>query len=140
VEGPYGGFWHGGAQIPRQIWIAGGIGVTPFLSMARGMPDGIQADLYYCAATAEALVFLDELEAVAADRPGLRVIANPDDAKGLLTAAEVARRSGDLSRAHVYLCGPPAMVRALPADLEAVGVARSRIHWEEFRLGGLRDR
>lgn len=49
VEGPYGSFSHDVPQ-PRQIWLAGGIGVTPFLSMARslGDADGPSVDFYYC--------------------------------------------------------------------------------------------
>jgi predicted ferric reductase len=39
VEGPYGSFSHQNVPRQRQLWIAGGIGVTPFLSMARGLGD-----------------------------------------------------------------------------------------------------
>jgi hypothetical protein len=47
------------AANPRQIWIAGGIGVTPFLSMARHLePGGYQIDLYYCTEHAEQAHFL----------------------------------------------------------------------------------
>ena len=91
---------------------------------------------YYCGVNAEALVFLDELNALAARHPNLRVIPNPDDEKGLLSAAEVRRVSGDLSGAHVFICGPPAMITALTGELTALGVPRDRLHYEEFRLGG----
>ncbi len=137
VEGPYGGFWHAGNRWRRQVWIAGGIGITPFLSMARSLEGGdARIDLYYCGVNAEALVFLDELNALAARHPNLRVIPNPDDEKGLLSAAEVRRVSGDLSGAHVFICGPPAMITALTGELTALGIPCDRLHYEEFRLGG----
>src|SRR5215471_10958950 len=45
VEGPYGSFSHQNVPRERQIWIAGGIGVTPFLSMARGLGDHDRLDV-----------------------------------------------------------------------------------------------
>ncbi|CAN5598626.1 MAG: ferric reductase-like transmembrane domain-containing protein [Actinomycetota bacterium] len=153
VEGPYGGFWHRGEQVRRQLWIAGGIGITPFLSMVRSLPFGQSSDdgqtsgdgglgkdrkidLYYLTDKAAAAVFLDELLALAADRPGLRVIPHADEDSGFLTAARVVETSGDLTGAAVYLCGPKPMTDALTTQLVNVGVPRHRVHFEEFRLGG----
>ena len=49
MEGPYGWFWHRGADNPRQIWIAGGVGVAPFLGMAKTVDfSRTGVDLYYC--------------------------------------------------------------------------------------------
>jgi len=153
VEGPYGGFWHRGDREGRQVWIAGGIGITPFLSMVRSLPFGQSSDdgqtsgdgglgkdrkidLYYLTDKAAAAVFLDELLALAADRPGLRVIPHADEDSGFLTAARVVETSGDLTGAAVYLCGPKPMTDALTTQLVNVGVPRHRVHFEEFRLGG----
>ncbi len=137
VEGPYGGFWHDGAQHRRQVWIAGGIGVTPFLSIARSMePTDHQIDFYYCTEDAEAAVFLDELFAIADRHPELRVIPFRADSLGFLTAADVRAGSGDLAHAHLFLCGPGPMVDALTAQFEAQGVPRDRLHFEDFRLRG----
>src|SRR6185436_3048157 len=49
VEGPFGSFSNAGLPQPRQIWAAGGIGVTPFLSMARSLGDGGPAVHFYYA-------------------------------------------------------------------------------------------
>ncbi len=147
VEGPYGGFWHRGDRVGRQVWIAGGIGITPFLSMVRSLPSGKapgggelshdrKIDLYYLTDKAASAVFLDELLALAAQRPGLRIIPHADSEHGFLTADGIVKTSGDLTGAAVYLCGPKPMTDALTGQLVELGVPRNRIHFEEFRLGG----
>ena len=127
VEGPYGSFAHRNALGRRQIWIAGGIGVTPFLSMARSLggerPD---VDLYYCVEQAEEAHFLDELRAL------LPVTLVPRDEQGFLTAERIAGEHPDLASAEVFLCGPPPMIESLRAQLTAAGVTRRRFHAEEF--------
>jgi (2Fe-2S) ferredoxin len=108
VEGPYGGFWHEGEAIREQVWIAGGIGVTPFLAMARSLDLSERAiDFYYCTVDSDSAVFLDELRDLAARNPGLRLETVPFDTEGFLTADRVAATSGDLSRRHVFLCTGP---------------------------------
>ena len=135
VEGPYGGFWRGGRAYRRQVWIAGGIGVTPFLSIARSLDDdAYDIDFFYCTEDAKAAVFLDELYAIADRHPRLRVISVRDDALGFLTADDVRAVSGDLNRTDIFMCGPPAMIDALTAQFTAQGLSRDRLHYEDFRL------
>jgi predicted ferric reductase len=135
VEGPYGGFWRGGRAYRRQVWIAGGIGVTPFLSIARSLrSDAYDIDFFYCTEDADTAVFLDELYEIADRHPRLRVIPIPADTMGFLSAADVRAVSGDLSRSHVFMCGPPAMIDALTTQFDAQGLDRERVHYEDFRL------
>ncbi|MDQ3538391.1 MAG: ferric reductase-like transmembrane domain-containing protein [Actinomycetota bacterium] len=149
VEGPYGGFWHRGDREPRQVWIAGGIGITPFLSMVRSLPassssaaasavptEDREIDLYYLTDRSETAVFLDELRTLAAERPRLRIIPHADEENGFLTAARIVEISGGLTGVAVYLCGPKPMTDALTGQLVALGMPQDRIHFEEFRLGG----
>src|SRR5262249_44822139 len=74
IEGAYGMFNYktGG---PKQIWIAGGIGLTPFLSFVRDMDGdlGHHVDLYYTVRHPEEAIFVDELETGAAKNPRLKV-------------------------------------------------------------------
>lgn len=137
VEGPYGTFWRDGADADRQVWIAGGIGITPFLSMARSLPDDVGAvDLYYCTEDTAAAVLIDELYAVAERHPTVRVIPVAADRLGFLRADDVRAASGDLARTQIFLCGPPQMIDALRGQFEALGVPTHRIHFEDFRLRG----
>lgn len=128
VEGPYGSFSHRKVPGRRQIWIAGGIGVTPFLSMARSLDDDERphVDFYYCVERAEEAHFIDEL------RARIPVTLVPRDEQGFLTAERLAAEQRDLASAEVFVCGPPAMIESLRDQLAAKGVARERFHAEEF--------
>ena len=127
VEGPYGSFSHANVPGRRQIWIAGGIGVTPFLSMARSLDDERpDVHFYYCVEHAEEAHFIEELGALV---PMTLVARNVD---GFLTAERLAAEVPDLGEAEVLVCGPPAMIESLRAQLPARGVPRQRFHAEEF--------
>jgi predicted ferric reductase/mono/diheme cytochrome c family protein len=141
VEGPYGSFSHRGLPGRGQLWLAGGIGVTPFLSMARSLRYANEpaVDFYYCVERAEEAHFLDELRAIAARRGDFRVSVMARDEVGLLTAERLAREHGDLAEREILICGPPAMIESLRSQLLAYGVPGDRIHAEEFgfaKLGG----
>ena len=134
VVGPFGGFDYtlGGND---QIWIAGGIGVTPFMSWIRAMDSSFDrsVDFYYSIAHEADALYLDEIEAAAARHPGFRVQVVNTEREGFLTAAKTAsgrRRSGmDM---WVYMCGPPAMTKSLASGFHELGVPRSQIRWEQF--------
>lgn len=129
VEGPYGSLSHRRMASRRQIWIGGGIGITPFLSMARSIRDdeGYDVDLYYCVAHAGETYFLDDLA------EHVNVIVIQEDRDGFLTAERIANQRGQLAAdADYLLCGPPGMMHALRSQLEAAGVPPSRIHAEDF--------
>ena len=134
VEGPYGSFSHWNAAGSRQIWVAGGIGVTPFLSMARSLtPDeAVSVDLYYCVEHEAEALFLEELIALGAERADFRVRLVARDEAGFLTGRRIAAECEDLEAADVFICGPPAMLDSLRGQLRAEGVRRERIHAEEF--------
>jgi predicted ferric reductase len=75
VEGPYGMFDYktGGS---KQIWLAGGIGVTPFLSFIRDLelnPLDRDVDFYYVIRHCEEAPFVDEIEAAAKSHSRLKV-------------------------------------------------------------------
>lgn len=134
IEGPFGGFTALRSPNRRQVWVAGGIGITPFLSLARtldGTP-GYAIDLYYCTERAEEAHYLEELDAIADRTPGLRVIPIRKTWLGFLTAADIEGASPDLRSSDVFICGPPAMSRALDTQLRAIGVPKHRIHFEDF--------
>jgi predicted ferric reductase/mono/diheme cytochrome c family protein len=139
VEGPYGSFSHQNVPRPRQLWIAGGIGVTPFLSMARGLGDHdrVDIDFYYCVERTEEAHFLEELHAIAARRPGFRVVLVPRDRDGFLSVERLAAEQDDLEHADVLICGPPAMIESLHAQLVAAGVPQEQVHAEEFGFAKL---
>ena len=133
LEGPYGGLSHLALTNSRQVWIAGGIGITPFLSMARSLNGtGYEIDLYYCTEAADQAYFLEELFQVADRNPRVRVIPIRKVDLGRLSADDIEAASRDLPEKDILICGPPVMIRNLTGQFRARGVPRARIHHEDF--------
>lgn len=134
VTGPYGMFDHsvGGS---RQIWIAGGIGIAPFLGWltAADLTEPDHIDLFYCTTTETEAVFLSELSAAADQLPNLVVYPVFSRDSGRLTTDRIVSLAGPLQAdTHVFLCGPADMVESLTRDLGRCGIPREYIHAEHF--------
>jgi predicted ferric reductase len=136
VEGAYGMFdYKTGGQ--KQVWVAGGIGVTPFLSFIRSMNGNLEhdVDFYYTVRHHEEAIFVDEIEAAAKKNPRLKAYIRFSSIDGSLTVEDIVKNSGgNVSGHHVYMCGPFPMVQAFEKKLLAAGVAKGSIHYEEFNF------
>jgi len=136
VEGAYGMFNYktGG---PKQIWIAGGIGLTPFLSFVRDMDGDLQhhVDLYYTVRHPEESIFEEELKAGAAKNPRLKVHIRYSAKDGSLTIDDIVKNAGgNVSGYDVYLCGPLPMMQAFEKKFMDQGLPKGNIHYEEFNF------
>ena len=133
AAGPFGGFDYrrGGHE---QIWIAGGIGITPFMSWIRSLDATFDRDVdfYYSVAHEADALHLDEIRAADSRYPGFRAHLVSTDRDGLLSAERVLGDAGVRGDVWVYMCGPPAMTTALATQFSRLGVARSRVRWEQF--------
>lgn len=137
VEGAYGRFGYVNYSAKNQIWIAGGIGITPFLSMLKDLPaEGHKVDLYYAVKTESELIDWDLLAQHAGARgPNVRAIPFiGDKQEGHLDAAFIEKTSGDLKGRDYYICGPPPMMQSLRSQLRAKGIPSTSIHTEEFGM------
>lgn len=133
VEGPYGLFQYRAGGL-KQVWIAGGIGITPFLSFIRHGNIDRQVDFYYTARSREEALFLDEIEAARQRYLNFRAFIRFSLEEGSLTVREIAQITGDLRQRDIYLCGPWGMIQNFAAELEALGVPEEQIHYEEFNF------
>ena len=117
----------------RYVFIAGGIGITPILAMARSVGDSAQWTLHYGGRTRVSMAFVDEL----AEFGGDRVVISPQDVHGLLGLDEIVGSAG--ASTAIYCCGPAAL-------LDAVQEARVRLapeaalYFERFTAGGSEHR
>jgi len=150
LEGPYGAFTLPPPQEPGPIWmIAGGIGITPFLSMLRSMRDRGDrrpAALLYAAPRLGEMAGLETLAELAPAldlRVELVLEAPPDAAPPFPTHAGrvdldrlAAFAGGDLAatRGPWLVCGPEAMMDSIEQGLAQRGVAPSRVHSERYRI------
>lgn len=138
IEGPYGRFdFRRGATRARQIWIAGGIGVTPFLAWleslqgAENVPD---ADLYYSTRARADDPFVTRLEALCKTLPTVRLHIISTDRDGVLNAELLHQRHGDAKRTDIWFCGPRPFGDALRAGLTRLGMRGVRFHQEAFEM------
>ena len=136
IEGPYGMFnYKDGGQ--KQIWVAGGIGVTPFLSFIRDMNGNLKhdIDIYYTVRHQEEAIFTHEIEEAAKKNPRLKAHIRCSSTDGSLTAEDIVKDAGgDIREHHVYMCGPLPMVQAFEKKFLEAGVSADSIHYEEFNF------
>ncbi|MDQ3955713.1 MAG: hypothetical protein M3285_09210, partial [Actinomycetota bacterium] len=136
VEGPYGSFSYLNAASRKQVWLAGGIGITPFLSMARSLGNGsYEVHLIHGVKKRAQAYFAGEVNRIAASKPGFDVTLVPEDERGLITIDLIEESVGSLDDRDYLICGPPVMIDAISARLVEKGVPRSRIHFERFGFG-----
>ena len=135
VEGPYGDFLPPRLRQRPQLWIAGGIGITPFLSAVRAMGEGVSwgdVDLFYCTDDSGRAHFLEELQAIAEQLPGLRIHPHYFREQGLLDAEFLRDRCNAPEDRDWYVCGPLGLNQHARRLARTMGVPRRRIRTEEF--------
>jgi predicted ferric reductase len=136
IEGPYGMFdYKTGGK--KQIWIAGGIGLTPFLSFIRDMDGSVDhnTDFYYTVRHRDEALFYNELVAAAQQNKHLKLHIRFSATGGSLTVEEIVRAADDNMNAyHIYLCGPFQMLQAFERKFISLGVPANQIHFEEFNF------
>ncbi|MBP9827336.1 ferredoxin reductase family protein, partial [Candidatus Saccharibacteria bacterium] len=132
IAGPYGQFSYKRVRSRRQVWIAGGIGVTPFLAMAKSLPKrGYDIDFFYCVQTASEAHFDTVFEALAQKKPGFKPHLFCQDRQGFISVDALIKIC-NLKRTEFFICGPPPMMHALRDGLVKSGVRVSKIHFEDF--------
>ncbi|MFU8878586.1 MAG: ferric reductase-like transmembrane domain-containing protein, partial [Wenzhouxiangellaceae bacterium] len=136
VEGPYGDFFPDDAPA-RQLWIAGGIGITPFLGRARhlaklGRP--VDVHLIYCVQDEARARFLDELQQIADELEGFRVVPHFFYRQGPLDRTFVEETCPDVAERAVFICGPGPLNQLARRLALAAGARRADIHTEDFEL------
>jgi len=137
VRGPYGRFDAASTNCKKQVWIAGGIGLTPFLSKLRAMKKGDAREIHfaYAARNKEEAIFLDELTSIASNLGNVTLYPLFSD-EGDFARISVARTilPAQLTEYEYFICGPKPMVDGLMKDLKNEGVNRIRIHTEAFEF------
>ncbi len=108
------------------VLLAGGIGITPMISMAAALKaTGTQVDLHYAVRSRPLMAYGEEL----AEHLGEALQVHCDDDE---TALDLDALIGDLGERHLYICGPRGLIDAARAKAEAAGVPSDRVHVELF--------
>jgi vanillate O-demethylase ferredoxin subunit len=115
----------------RSLLLAGGIGITPLLSMAERLSaTGAEFELHYAVRSRARAAFLDRIAAAPfAQRVRLHVDDGPPEQRLRLEALIDAQAQGDT---HLYVCGPNGFIDATLGAARKAGWAESRLHVEFF--------
>jgi predicted ferric reductase len=133
VEGPMGVLTLSKAVTEKQLFIAGGIGITPILAMVCSMRNAAQGVLYYAAQTSKELLFQDEIQksGIACKR-FVSAEEAPGCEKGFVSIEQIKTHTPDFLERDIYLCGPPPMLQSLTQALLGAGLPQEQLHVEKF--------
>jgi predicted ferric reductase len=141
VEGPYGCFTFDDDSL-RQIWVGGGIGITPFIARMKHMalqkelpdwPSSRRIDLFHTTAEVDE----EALGKLATDASGANVRLHVliDTRHGLLTGERIREAIPEWRDASIWFCGPSGFAKALKRDFAAHGFpVDRRFHQELFAM------
>ncbi|TVR54568.1 MAG: hypothetical protein EA425_01630 [Puniceicoccaceae bacterium] len=137
--GPYGHFadalWEESGR--EAVLIAGGIGVTPFLSMAgcgRFRERSGRSWLIYSVPTAEKAAYREELRERAEANDALELVEHYSEEEGYIDRSFLEEVVGELKGKTYFVCGPTIMMRSIQEFLLDAGVPLRDIHLEDFSL------
>ena len=149
ADGPFGVFTTARHPSPKYLFLSGGSGITPVMSMTRTLYDlGSDADVVFVhsARTPSDIIFRRELETMASTVPTLRVVPVCEaDAprepwgglRGFLSAEMLQLVAPDLAERVVFCCGPAPYMAAVRRMLDAVGFPLQNYHEESFSFEDL---
>ncbi len=129
VEGPYGKFSTAYSKEREQIWVAGGIGITPFLSLIKDYYTQ-KVTLFWCVSDGHGAPFEHELKIAAENNPLLEFVLWESKKRGHINVDDMSIRKP--KEKSYFICGPEAMKKNITKQLRQEGVKQKYIHDEEF--------
>jgi ferredoxin-NADP reductase len=142
--GPLGVFTMLAHPAPKYLFLSGGSGITPLMSMARSLHDlAAPSDVVFVhnARSPADIIFRRELDLIAAELPGFRLahVCEQDAPgerwggdRGRLSLETLWRIAPDFAEREVFCCGPAPYMAAVRAMLESVGFDPECLHEESF--------
>lgn len=130
LVGPHGKFTLD-TSIKKQLWISGGIGTTPFLSM---LHDALDTDIVFIHSNREEsdAVYVREISGLL--NKNSKLITHLSDIEGFINAEYFKKHVPDYLERTVYICGPFVMMHSLSKILQGLGVPKENIRFEDFNF------
>jgi len=141
--GPVGRFTFIGTEADSIVLIAGGVGITPMMSITRYLTERSWAGeiffVYACRAPTD-FIFANEVAALQRVNPRLRVVvtmSRPEGTdwkgpRGRITKELLTQAVPNLASRRIHLCGPPLMMDSTKAILTELGVPPDQVKTELF--------
>jgi ferredoxin-NADP reductase/DMSO/TMAO reductase YedYZ heme-binding membrane subunit len=135
VSAPAGVFVFAGHESERIVLLAGGVGITPMMSVVRSLTDRSWAGdmfLLFSVRRPEDVIFQAELEHLQRRFPNLHVEIVVSSQRGHITREIIEAHVPGLKSGPIMMCGPGPMMVAMRALLVEMGIPDREIHQEEF--------
>lgn len=136
IEGPYGQFDFRRDHTPEQVWVAAGIGATPFVAWLESLvADPAKApvvQLHYCVRNAEEAVFAERMQQLCAQLPSVTLHIHHSDVAGQVAVDALLASAGP--KASVWFCGPQGFGQALRGAMQRLGRGPRSFHQELFQM------
>lgn len=146
VAGPFGDFVFDQQKHEELVMIAGGIGITPFLSAMHyaafhNLPNRLW--LFYSTRTMNGAAFHQEILELGQKNPNLKINFCITDEKvsegqgvtnGMITGETIKQEVGPFERKSFFICGPAVFMNTIKNQLLALGARPSQIEMEEFSM------
>lgn len=137
IEGPYGDFFPRCEEAKPELWIAGGIGITPFLGRLRHLArESLRADLHlvFCVQDESRALFLKELASLVEQIEGAQLSLHYFYQQGPLNEEFLQNVCPDFKERCAYICGPIPLIELARKLLAQADVPEGRVTTEEFVL------
>jgi ferredoxin-NADP reductase len=144
-EGPNGTFILDEKATSPNVFIAGGIGITPYRSIIKYVVDkglSVPIHLLYSNSIPEEITFRTELEGWAKTHSNIKIditISHPEESHepwtgltGRVNDTMIKKLVNDIENSVFWLCGPPAMIDAMEQVLGSLKITSDKIHSEKF--------
>ena len=141
IDAPYGQFTFDG-EYPKIALLAGGIGITPFMSICKNATDkrfSSQITLFYGCRTENDIAFREELEELQKENMNFKVIFILNQASlqwkgetGIISPEIIRKYLPDYRNNMFYACGPPPMVVAIEKLFISMGLQKEKLKLEYF--------
>jgi ferredoxin-NADP reductase len=141
IDAPYGQFTFEG-EYPKIALLAGGIGITPFISICKNATDkrlNSEITLFYGCRTEKDIAFKQELEKLQEQNKNLKIVFMVNEASsqwkgatGVINAELIKKELPDYKDNVFYVCGPPPMVKAMEPLIESIELPKAQLKLEYF--------
>jgi len=139
VEGPFGIFTLDEAEEKEIVFIAGGVGITPFISMIKSnLYSSIKKNiaLFYCSRTLKGTIFKKELDNIKEDWLKKVYIFSEDECqgyeKGVINKSFISKYVKDINNSVFFICGPEQIKKCVINELKGLGIRKENIIVEDF--------
>jgi predicted ferric reductase len=131
VQGAFGQFDFKKGQHRKQLWLAGGIGITPFLSFLREVDTDYSVMLVWSIKSIDQANYKNEIESIVAQKNNIDFVLWDSDSKGRFSI-DKKYKSATIKNHSIFICGPEVMRESYIKQLLEKGVSIQDIHYEEF--------